>query len=205
MTPATLAWSRMRPTTIRSFVYLESEALTPIIQGLIAESSRPLAAIETDFAVDSTGFGTSQFFRYFSEKYGAKGSGERVEHDWLKCPRHGRRQDQRRDGRRHHRSQGPRRTAVRTARPSTAERFTIAEVSADKAYSSRASPGRRRWSRRNAVSPIHAPTRSAPLSAHRCWNKLFHYFSLQREEFVAHYHKRSQRRGDVLGYQEGFR
>jgi len=56
------------------FNYLESETLTPIIHRLIEESSAPLSAVETDFAVDSTGFGTSQFFRYYDAKYGKDGA-----------------------------------------------------------------------------------------------------------------------------------
>ena len=44
------------------FNYLESETLTPIVYRLIEESSAPLAAVEKDFAVDSTGFGTVRRF-----------------------------------------------------------------------------------------------------------------------------------------------
>lgn len=42
--------------------YLDNEELTPIIQGLVTQSSLPLRAVETDFAVDSTGFGTCRTF-----------------------------------------------------------------------------------------------------------------------------------------------
>src|SRR5580698_3656031 len=38
---------------------LESAEVTPILKALIEESARPLRAIETDFAVDSSGFSTS--------------------------------------------------------------------------------------------------------------------------------------------------
>jgi hypothetical protein len=34
---------------------LESPAVTPILLALIAESAKPLRAVETDFAVDSSG------------------------------------------------------------------------------------------------------------------------------------------------------
>src|SRR6266496_3328539 len=63
------------------FNYLESPELTPILTRLIATASLPLAAVESDFAVDSTGFTTSRFHRWFDHKYGAI----RQEHDWVKA------------------------------------------------------------------------------------------------------------------------
>lgn len=52
------------------FRYLESEALTPYLYDLIATSALPLKSIETDFAVDSSGFSTGQFMRWLDVKYG---------------------------------------------------------------------------------------------------------------------------------------
>ena len=167
------------------FRTLESEDLTPIIQGMIEQSARPLAAIETSFAVDSTGFGTCRRFNYFDGKYGK----QMTRTDWLKV----------------HAMVGTKTNVVTsvavTARDeadaphfaplvrSTAERFTVTEVSADKAYSTR-----------EALTVVDAigATPYVPFKgnargdgAHALWNKLFHYFSFQREEFLAHYHKRS--------------
>jgi hypothetical protein len=45
------------------FNYLEDAALTPILTSLIERASLPLKAIESDFAVDSTGFMSSRFVR----------------------------------------------------------------------------------------------------------------------------------------------
>ena len=167
------------------FNYLESADLTPVIHALITESSLPLKAIETDFAVDSTGFGTSQFFRYYTAKYGKEQSG----HDWLKL----------------HAMVGVKTNVVTSVAvtdrdgadspqfvslvEATARNFAIAEVSADKAYSAR--------NNLTAVDALGA-TPYVPFKwnargdgTHALWNKLFHFFSLNREEFVAHYHKRS--------------
>lgn len=60
--------------------YLRDETLTPILHGLLALSALPLKGIERDFAVDSTGFRTTNFGQYVQEKYdiGAK-------HGWIKC------------------------------------------------------------------------------------------------------------------------
>jgi hypothetical protein len=54
------------------FRYLESEALTPYLYELIGASAMPLKSVETDFAVDSSGFSTGQFMRWFDVKYGKK-------------------------------------------------------------------------------------------------------------------------------------
>ena len=43
--------------------YLENETLTPVPKMLIEESSLPLQAIESEFAVDSSGFSTRRFTR----------------------------------------------------------------------------------------------------------------------------------------------
>ena len=63
------------------FNYLENPELTPILQTLITQSSLPLKSVETDFAVDSSGFMTSRFIRWFDHKYGQV----REQHDWVKC------------------------------------------------------------------------------------------------------------------------
>jgi hypothetical protein len=41
--------------------YLENAGMAPILKALIEQSSLPLQAIESDFAVDSSGFSTSRF------------------------------------------------------------------------------------------------------------------------------------------------
>jgi hypothetical protein len=43
----------------------ENPALTPILKALIVEASKPLALVETAFAVDSSGFSTCRFVRWF--------------------------------------------------------------------------------------------------------------------------------------------
>ena len=109
---------------------LENPDLTPILTAMIEESAAPLAAIETDFAADASGFTTSQYRRWFNAKYGR----EMSEALWLA-----------------HVMVGTRTNVVTAAtithcrehdgqhfRPlleRTAKRFTLKRVSADKAYS----------------------------------------------------------------------
>jgi hypothetical protein len=43
---------------------------TPILKELIGYSARPLRSVETDFAIDSSGFGSSKYESYYDHKYG---------------------------------------------------------------------------------------------------------------------------------------
>jgi len=74
------------------FRYFESEMLTPYLQMLIEESSLPLASIEEDFAIDSSGLSTGVYMRWNDAKWGNKtrdmfGDGKNYvmgRKDWLK-------------------------------------------------------------------------------------------------------------------------
>ena len=61
--------------------FMEDETYTPILKRLIVESSRPLRAIETKFAIDSSGFSSNKFERLFHHKY----SVTKFRHTWVKC------------------------------------------------------------------------------------------------------------------------
>jgi hypothetical protein len=114
------------------FNYFEDETLTPYLQMLIEESSLPLSAIESDFAVDSSGFATCRFVQWVDAKYTNKGLMTRRE--WVKV----------------HLMCGVKTNIVTAVEISekfaadspffkglvdtTAENFTMQEVSADKAY-----------------------------------------------------------------------
>jgi hypothetical protein len=52
------------------FRAFEDASLTPILRALIERSALPLKAIETKFAVDSTGFSTCRYVRWYDAKYG---------------------------------------------------------------------------------------------------------------------------------------
>src|SRR5262245_21452351 len=166
------------------FNYLEDKHLTPILRELITRASLPLKAIETDFAVDSSGFSTNRFVRWFDHKYGVP----RQEHDWVKV----------------HLMCGVRTNVVTAVEirdrhaadtkslpylvDMTAENFAIREVSADKAYGSV-----RNYDaiHRHGATPFIAFTANHTGAKGGLWEKMFHHFSLRREDFLAHYHKRS--------------
>ena len=75
----------------------------------------------------------------------------------------------------------------------TARNFDISEVSADKAYLSRANL----WAVHDAGGTAYIPFKSNSVkSNHRrnpdaLWDKAFHYYNLHRGEFLNRYHKRS--------------
>src|SRR5208282_2879197 len=60
--------------------YLRDPEMTPILKGLVEMSALPLKAVETDFAVDSTGFSTCRFERWYDEKWGK----EQTKREWVK-------------------------------------------------------------------------------------------------------------------------
>jgi transposase len=72
----------------------------------------------------------------------------------------------------------------------TAEGFAINEVSADLAYSSRANL----QTVANAGGKAYIPFKknaTGRMKGSTLWAKMFHYFQLNRDEFMNHYHKRS--------------
>ncbi len=170
------------------FRCLESETVTPIIRDLIVRAAVPLRAVETDFAIDSTGFTSTQLVGLWQQqKYGAKRA--RTEHDWVKV----------------HAVCGVKTNVVtaievteRNTQDSpyfvplitkTTEQFNVLRVMGDKAYSSYANL-------ELAVSKGAEPfipfkSFATGTSPSQTWNKLFAQFILHREDFLRAYHKRS--------------
>ncbi len=163
---------------------LESEEITPHLCSLIARSGLPLRTIETAFAVDSSGFSVSKFVRWYDEKYGRERSG----HDWVKV----------------HLCCGVK-TGVVTAAAvydrdandspilpelvrATAQKFNVKEVSADKGY----------LSAENVEvivsvggAPFIAPKSNTTGAVGGLFERMFHFYQYRRQEFLDHYHKRS--------------
>jgi len=172
------------------FRYLESEALTPYLYELIALSAAPLIAVETDFAVDSSGFSTGQFMRWLDVKYGEKED----RRQWLKL----------------HLTCGVKTNIVTAVQVSdgyahdypffkglldrTAETgFKMKEVSADKGYLG--ADNMLATLRHGAIPYIPFKTNSVAQSGwepkSEVWTRMYHFYSLHRGEFLQHYHKRS--------------
>jgi transposase len=171
---------------------LENPDLTPFLKAMIEESAAPLAALETDFAADSSGFSTSVYARWFNAKYGR----EMAYNFWLKA----------------HVMIGTRtniitgvevtdnRTHDSTLLPAlldtSAKRFVMKRVSADKGYLADSNV---QAIGAHGAEPFIAPkkntTFSPPSDASRkkseLWNKMLGYYQYRKNDFLRHYHKRS--------------
>lgn len=169
--------------------YMEKPEMTELLRELITETSKPLKAIETDFACDSSGFTTCRFTRWFDHKYGVT----RQQHDWVKV----------------HIMCGVKTNVVTAVEireklsqdspllpellNTTAKTFKVVDVCADKGYSG--------INNANVVGAIGATpfiaykNNASGKDSHKVstgvWEKMFRFFQFQREEFLAHYHKRS--------------
>jgi transposase len=166
------------------FNYFEKPEMTALLTALVEESASPLAAIESQFAVDSTGFSTSVYHRWFDHKYGR----EMKEHAWIKA----------------HVATGALTnviTAIRVTEGSandgselpalvstTARRFTLSDVSADKAYLTHAN-----LAAVEAVGAVpYVPFKSNSKSdGSAAWRRMWGLFVYRTPEFLAHYHQRS--------------
>lgn len=170
------------------FRYLGNPGLTPILKDLIVQASLPLKAVESDFAADSTGFSTCKFERWFNHKYGK----ESFKRSWVKA----------------HIMCGVKTnvvTAVEIADmhaadapllppllASTAENFTVREVSADKGYlSAKNATAIRAVGARPYIAFKSNSTDNGKAGKNKAYSEMFHYFIWRRDEFLASYHKRS--------------
>jgi transposase len=166
------------------FNYLENPDLTPILRAMITETSLPLSAVESDFAVDSSGFTTSRFIKWFDHKYGAP----RQQHEWVKV----------------HLMCGVRTNIVTAVEikdkdasdtkllpamvDATARNFTLNEVSADKGYGS---VSNYKAVQRHGATPYIAFKSIHTGRSEGLWQRMYHYWQFNRADFLQHYHKRS--------------
>jgi transposase len=168
------------------FKYAERAELTPLLKTLVHESAAPLRAVETTFAIDSTGFATSTYARWFDEKYGQEKRCQR----WIKL----------------HAQVGTKTNAIVSIEAtestvgdsvmlapllsSSVERgFTVRELSADKAYLSNGNLTA--IEAVGAVPYIPLKANSRPTGKSAAWRRLYHTFEARNDEFLACYHKRS--------------
>ena len=174
------------PTYVSVAHYMENPDVTPVIQELIMLTSLPLTTVETDFTIDSSGFGTSRFVKWFDHKYGK----EVDTRAWVKA----------------HLICGVKTnivTAVELTMTNehdtkflpqlvmqTAQNFNVKEVSGDKAYSSRKNLQLIGDLGATPYIPFRKGT-TGKSHGSVMWKKMYHYFEFKNEEFLEHYHKRS--------------
>lgn len=165
------------------FKFMERPELKPLLTKLVEESATPLRAIETALAADATGFASSTYACWFDHKYGQD---KRVQR-WVKAhamtgtKTHVITAVTVTEG---HENDCPQFTTLLDA--TVAKGFRPDEVSADKAYLSNANLAAIEAA--GAVPYIQFKSNSSPTGNTEAWQRLFHYFSLNRREFLAAYH-----------------
>lgn len=158
--------------------------VTLILTRMIEASAAPLREVEDTFAVDASGFSSSRFSRWYSEKYGTT----KPMADWVKA----------------HIAVGTKTNVVAAVEVlgqrsgdspqlpalvnTTARTFTIKEVSADKAYA-----GTPNFEAVEALGGTFYPAFKVGTTGAvgGSFAKAFHTFCLNREEYLRHYHQRS--------------
>lgn len=170
--------------------YMDDAAMTPILSGLIAESAAPMASVERTFAVDSSGFSTSNYVRWVDEKYGK----ERSDHEWLKA----------------HIAVGVKTNVICAAKvtesaandspqlpelmATTAKMFHVDTVLADKGYLSHANALTVEAMGADMFVPFKTNSTGARPrreEASALWRKMFHFFQYNRADFMKSYGARS--------------
>jgi len=165
--------------------FFQKTELTAILSKLITLSAAPLRGIESDFAIDSTGFRTTKFYHWLDEKHRL-----RRKNQWIKI----------------HIACGVKSNIVTAVQiteehgadypqlkylvEKTAQDFHMNEVSADRAYLGRDNLA----AIANVGAAPYIPFKSNSKGnkhGSMIWSKLYYYFMYNQEEFMTHYHKRS--------------
>ena len=167
--------------------YLSSPILTPLLMDLVHASSLPVKHLESQFAVDSSGFSTCRFVSWYSKKH------KKVvdNREWVKM----------------HLMCGTRTHIVTEVNISgweahdtnffqpllerTARNFHVEGVSADKAYLS--GPHMHFAMLAGAVPyiPFKSNTVAPNLDDKSAWAIMYHYIRAHPQEFWDYYHRRS--------------
>ena len=163
---------------------MDEPNVTFILKQLILESALPLRNIERNFAIDSSGFGSNTYSRWLDEKYGKP----LTQSNWLKL----------------HLICGAKSNIVAAAEVTmpqfhdntqfdplfrkVAREFEIEEFSADKAYLSRENVDKIET---EGAKPFIMFKSNTTGEGPDSWKRMYHMFQYRKEEFLDHYHKRS--------------
>jgi transposase len=166
-------------------LYLEKPEMTPLLTALVEQSAAPMAAIDTRFAVDSTGFSTCTFRRWYDAKYGR----EMKEAGWVKA----------------HAIVGCTTNVITSIRITDSDAndspelpalvdatkrngFDMRDVTADKAYLSHKNLEAIEAVGARPFIPMKSNSKSEGPAA---WRRLFGLFMYRQAEFLEKYHSRS--------------
>jgi len=167
--------------------WLEKEELTELLQRLINLSALAVKDNESDFAIDSSGFCTSEFGRWFDFKYNK----ESLRRNWVKV----------------HIMCGTRTNIVTSVEltkaygadspqlqslvEKTCKDFNVEAISADKAYSSRKNMQIIFENGALPFIPFKKNARRKNRGHSSVWSKMYDYFHNHPQQFLERYHRRS--------------
>ena len=167
-------------------LYMRKPLITPVLIDLIQISSAPLISLEHNFAADSTSFMGCRYVRWFDKRH--RGEDLTDTHDWVKA----------------HLMCGVKTNVVTAVEiydryagdapqlpallETTSTLFDIDEVYADKAYSTVKNLETLERYTAHAYIPFKSNTTGGRGGI---WARAYHYFQLHGEEFLKHYHQRS--------------
>jgi len=166
--------------------YFDDSGMRTILHYLIRVSAIPVKLVESQFAIDSTGFGTQRFDRWLDLKHRLKSPLGKYKKAHVSC--------------------GVKTNIITSVEitkgnaaditqfedllKDTAKHFDVEEISADKAYSSRAN-----MDLANKIGAMpYIPFKANAVGNARgspTWSKMFKEFSEKYVEWAEHYHKRS--------------
>jgi transposase len=177
--------------------FFEDDGSTALLKELVNTSAMPLNGLETQFAADSTGFSGCRFARWYDQKYGRM----HQEHVWVKA----------------HAMIGTHTNCITAAEvlgddsgdspqlpqlvKRTAIGFKIGEVSTDKAYTSQENF--------DAVQAVGGTLYSAfrvntTGGVGGLFQEMYHRFCLAKDEYLGHYHLRSNAESTFSGVKRLF-
>lgn len=166
--------------------FFENAAFTPMLYELLRESAAPLRAVETSFAIDSSGFSTGNYSIWHKTKH-------RKTDDWrnwvtahVVCAVRSHIIVAAEVGDKHTHDSKFFETLVKQA---VKNGFTIKQLAGDKAYLSAANL--ELIDRLGGAAFIEFKSNSKGGNASAVWNRMFHFFSFNRELFDRYYHQRS--------------
>ena len=187
----------LMPNFVSLTRYLESEEMTTTLKSLIVESSLPLKSVEYDFAVDSSGFSTGVYQKWVDAKWGSSyvnenGATPKINRkDWLKV----------------HLMCGVNTHIVTSVeitdahsgdslqfRPlveTTSNNFVMNSVCADKAYSGSKNLQLVLLKGAQPYIAFRSNANATGKAQTAVWKSMYHYYMMNQERFMQHYHKRS--------------
>jgi len=171
--------------------FFNTEEATVILRELIQQSALPMAGIERDFAIDSSGFRCATYSQWCDKKHGANNYGDQKTVDWLKahiitgCLTNIAADVIVTDGYCH---DSP--FFEPLVNSTAAAGFDMWDITADKAYSSKKNHEVAINVGARALIPFRSNA-SGKTRGSAAWKKAFQFFQLYEEEFYRRYHKRS--------------